>query len=150
MSVLQTIQISPEVTALSKPLFGKLRYQSLYLTTSLTTLLLLQACCGGGRSVTLDDETQDVDDDSSSLDDDSDDNSDDNSDDDSDDGIGDGAETPAEVQPPSAADIIKILKNADNEDENGADWGEVVHNARANGNYTSNAGHDVVGAVAGW
>ena len=60
MSVLQTIQILPEGAALSKPLFGKLRYQSLYLTTSLTTLLLLQACSGGSGS-RIDGRRQDVD-----------------------------------------------------------------------------------------
>lgn len=130
MSVLTSIQIAPEITALSKPHFSKTRYHSLYFSTSLTTLLLLQAC-GKSSSVTLDDAPRDV--------------ADNGNDDDggNDDGPQDVVDEP-QSQPPRPAEIIRVLQGIAGEVTNGDNSSEVIYQAREEGDFTANAGDDVL------
>ena len=130
MSVLTSIQIAPEITTLSKSHFSKTRYHSLYFTTSLTTLLLLQAC-GKSSSVTLDDAPRDVVDNG---------NDDDGG---NDDGPQDVVDEP-QSQPPRPAEIIRVLQGIAGEVNNGDNSSEVIYQAREEGDFTANAGDDVL------
>ena len=137
MSIQQFKPILFADEAVSKTPFSKKGKQSLYFTTSLTTLLLLQACAGSGNG-DLDGSPQGGDQNGGNQNGGEQNGGNQNGGDDGRD------DSPAEVQPPSASDIVKILTGALGEDADGADYGEIVYNARANGNYTSNAGDDVL------